>query len=77
MNSTKTEPAERTPYIITVCNRNGAEICTEWIKARTIDAAKRRARAIARRERVLVGSFYITDEDGIGVSYGEIGQNNH
>lgn len=74
MSSTKPEPAERTPYIITIYDRNGARICTERIKARTIDAAKRRARAIARRECVLVGSFYITDADGIGVGYGEIGQ---
>ena len=74
MSSTKPEPAERKPYIITIYDRNGAGICTEWIKAQNIEATKRRARAIAKRERVLVGSFYITDEDGIGVGYGEIGQ---
>lgn len=74
MSSTKPEPAERKQYIITVYDRNGAGICTEWTKNTTVEAAKRRARAIAKRERVLVGSFYIKDADGIGVGYGEIGQ---
>lgn len=74
MTSTKKEPEERQLFTITLFDRNGCGLHTEVIKAKDAASAKQRARAIAKRERLLVGSFYITDADGIGVGYGEIGQ---